>query len=78
MQVWRHKADDLAAVGWLGQQVLIAVEDVAQLHAIAIGLAPWANDVTFHVNDSLTVGQDCRNVDVIAIVDSESCNGSPR
>src|ERR1700733_11929619 len=78
MHIRRHESDDFAAISRLRQQVLIAMQRIAELHAIAILHAPRPHDMTHHVDNPLAIGEDGRHVHMIAVVDSESRDGSAR
>ena len=71
VQVGRGEANDFAQRGGLGEQIAIAVEQVAQVHAIAIRDAAGAGDMAFEIDGAVAVGENGVDVNAIAVFQRE-------
>ena len=58
-----------------GQHVSIAVQHIAEAHAIRVGQPAWTYNVAFQINDALAVWQDRLNANAVSILYLKICDG---
>ena len=74
MKVGCYETHNLALGSRLRQQVLIRVDHIGKLHAVAIRELARSDNMAFHIDGPLAVGQDRCHMDAVTILHPEGCD----